>query len=168
MDKMKSFRRLSFLGALLMVVSVAQADVMYQCVDEQGNKTFSNVKSANKGAKCTTMNLAPSIPPSPSAGKPSAGTGARATPSPSSFPKVEGNIQKERDNDRKRILESELSAEQKNLEEARKELAEQEAIRLGNERNYQKVLDRLEPYKNKVALHERNIEAIQRELAKVR
>ena len=168
MDRMKSFRRLGFLGVLFLAVPCAQADVMYQCVDEHGNKTFSNVKSSGKGAKCTTMNLGPSTQPSSSSGKPSAGSGSAKTPSPSSFPKVEGDVQKERDNDRKRILESELSTEQKNLEEARKELAEQEATRLGNERNYQKVLDRLEPYKNKVALHERNIEAIRRELAKVR
>ena len=32
----------------------------------------------------------------------------------------------------------------------------------------QRVLERLEPFKNKVALHERNIEAIQKELAKLR
>ena len=49
-----------------------------------------------------------------------------------------------------------------------KDLAEQEAVRSGDERNYQRVLERLEPFKNKVALHERNIEAIQKELAKVR
>ena len=77
-------------------------------------------------------------------------------------------MQKERDNDRRRILESELAAEQKNLEQARKDLAEQEAVRSGDERNYQRVLERLEPFKNKVALHERNIEAIQKELGKLR
>ena len=38
----------------------------------------------------------------------------------------------------------------------------------GDERNYQRVLERLEPFMNKVALHERNIEAIQKELAKLR
>ena len=95
----------------------------------------------------------------------SAGSGA---PSPAGFPKVGETAQKERDNDRRRILENELEAEKRNLEQARKDLAEQEAIRTGDERNYQRVLDRLEPYKNKVALHERNIEAIEKELAKLR
>ena len=162
MDKMNSFLGLGLFGILLSTVSVAQSNVMYQCVDEQGHKTFSNVPPS-KGAKCTKMDLGPSTPPSSS----SAGTGAR-TPSPASFPKVEGDAQRARDNDRRRILESELEAEQKNLEGAKRDLAEQEATRLGNERNYQRVLDRLEPYKNKVASHERNVEAIQRELAKVR
>ena len=56
----------------------------------------------------------------------------------------------------------------RNVEQARKELADQEAVRSGDERNYQRVLDCLQPYKDKVGLHERNIEAIQKELSKLR
>jgi len=155
--------RLCLSAALLSMAAGARADVMYQCVDEQGHKTFSNVKLSAKGVKCTSMDLGPatSVPPPPKSGAPKAA-------SPGDFPKVGENTQKERDTDRRRILEGELAAEQKNLEQAKKELAEQEAVRSGDERNYQKVLDRLEPYKNKVALHERNIEAIQKELAKLR
>jgi hypothetical protein len=135
---------------------------MYQCVDDDGHRTFSNVKLAEKGIKCVAMNLGPATslpavkPPSPKAA------------SPSGFPRVGEDAQKERDKDRRRILESELDAERRKHEEAARNLAEQENIRNGDERNYQRVLDRLEPFKNKVALHERNIEAIQRELAKLR
>ena len=148
-------------AVLFAVTTVVQADVMYQCVDEHGNKTFSNVRLGGKGFKCTAMDLGPatSVPePAPAA----------KVPSPANFPKVGENTQRERDNDRRRILENELEAEQKNLEQAKKELAEQEASRSGGERNYQRVLERLEPFKNKVALHERNIEAIQKELARLR
>ncbi len=156
------FFRFCLTAALLVTVStVARGDVMYQCVDEDGHKTFSNIRPSAKGVKCTAMDLGPST--SVPAPKPAA-----KTPSPANFPKVGENAQKERDNDRRRILESELAAEQKNLEQAKKDLAEQESIRSGDERNYQRVLDRLEPFKNKVALHERNIEAIQKELAKLR
>ena len=146
----------------LLAATATQADVMYQCIDEQRHKTFSNVKLTARGAKCTAMDLGPAttMPPPP---KPAA-----KTPSSASFPKVGENDQKARDTDRRRILEGELAAEQKNLEQAKKELAEQEAVRSGDERNYQRVLERLEPFKNKVALHERNIDAIQRELAKLR
>lgn len=159
---MMFFFRLGLPAVLLAMAAAAQADVMYQCVDEQGHKTFSNVKLSEKGVRCTAMDLGPatSVPPPQ---KPAA-----RTPSPSGFPKVGESDQKARDNDRRRILESELAAEQKNLEQAKKELAEQEAIRTGDERNYQRVLERLEPFKNKVALHERNIEAIEKELAKLR
>ena len=156
------FFRICLTAALFVTVAtVARADVMYQCVDEDGHKTFSNIRPSGKGVRCTAMDLGPATSvPTP---KP-----AVKAPSPANFPKVGENAQKERDNDRRRILESELAAEQKNLEQAKRDLAEQEAIRSGDERNYQRVLDRLEPFKNKVALHERNIEAIQKELAKVR
>lgn len=152
-------------GALLAVMSAAHADVMYQCVDDHGHKTFSNVKLSDKGVKCTAMDLAP--PTSVPAAKPAPASAAK-NPSPADFPKVGEGAQKERDTDRRRILEGELAAEQKNLQQAQKDLAEQEKSRSGDERNYQRVLERLEPFKNKVALHERNIEAIQKELAKLR
>ena len=41
-------------------------------------------------------------------------------------------------------------------------------MRLGDERNYQKVLDRLQPFKDKVDLHKRNIEALRREISGLR
>lgn len=147
-------------AALLVKLAAAHAEVMYQCVDDLGRKTFSNVKLPDKHFKCVVLDLGPatSVPAVP----------VSRPASPPGFPKVNEKIQKELDNDRRRILEDELSAEQQNLEQAKKELAEQEGIRNGNERNYQRVLDRLEPYKNKVALHERNIEAIEKELGNLR
>ena len=53
------------------------------------------------------------------------------------------NTQKSRDGDRRRILEQELSNEQRSLEQAKRTLAEQETVRNGDEKNYQKVIDRL-------------------------
>ena len=165
-----NFQRLYFLAALLAAVPV-QADVMYQCVDESGHKSFSNIKSSAKGAKCTAMDLGTpvTVPVAPRV--------AAKTPTPATFPKVDDNTQKSRDTDRRRILEGELSAEQRNLDEAKKDLAEQEAIILPNERQQfkggggisgGKVEQRIQPYRDKVALHERNIEAIQKEIAKLR
>jgi hypothetical protein len=50
------------------------------------------------------------------------------------------------------------------LEAARKELAEQEAIRLGDERhNYQKYLDRVQRYRDEVARREQELEALRQE-----
>ena len=154
--------------ALLFLASMpVQADVMYQCVDESGHKSFSNIKSTEKGARCTAMDLGPSVTvPAPKA--------AAKTPTPAAFPKVDDNAQKSRDTDRRRILDSELAAEQKNLEQARKDLAEQEAAPQPSERlqgggiNGAKVQERVQPFKDKVALHERNIEAIQKEIYKLR
>lgn len=154
---------------LLLVTSSVQADVMYQCMDESGHKSFSNIKSSDKSAKCTAMDLGPAEPPPVSGAK-----AAAKTPTPATFPKVDDNSQRARDNDRRRILEGELATEQANLEQARKELAAQEANPQPEERlkggslNGAKVEERLQPFKDKIALHERNIEAIQKEIAKLR
>jgi len=141
------------LTLLALVALPAQADI-FKCADADGHVTYSNVASKN----CKKLNL------DPVSSAPAAKAAAR-TPTPTAFPKVDDNTQKARDTDRRRILESELAAEQRNLEQAKKDLAEQEAVRSGDERNYQRVLDRLQPFKDKVALHERNIEAIRKEIA---
>ena len=74
-----------------------------------------------------------------------------------SRPRVEPNTQRQRDNDRRQILEGELAREQKALTQARKALAEQEAVRAGGEQNYARVQERLKPYQETVAMHEKNI-----------
>jgi hypothetical protein len=161
------------IALLLLAAPPAQADVMYQCVDESGHKSFSNIKSSEKGARCTAMDLGSPAQPPPAA-KPAP---AARTPTPGTFPRVDDNAQKARDGDRRRILESELAAERKNLEQAKKDLAEQEVTVLPEERmQYKggggisggKVEARVQPYRDKVALHERNIEAIQKEISKLR
>ena len=48
------------------------------------------------------------------------------------------------------------------------DFAEQEGQRSGNERNYQRVLDRLAPYQDKKDQHTKNIEALQNELGSLR
>ena len=81
---------------------------------------------------------------------------------------MDDGTQKSRDTDRRRILEGELALEQSALEQAKKELATQETTRNGDERNYQKVIDRVQKYKDTVALHARNVEAIQKEISNLR
>ena len=51
------------------------------------------------------------------------------------------------------------------LADARKKLSEQEATRGGDEKNYARVLDRLKPYQDTVEVHEKNVEALKRELS---
>jgi hypothetical protein len=41
-------------------------------------------------------------------------------------------------------------------------------VREGNERNYARVLERLQPYKDSVETHQKNIEALKRELSNLR
>ena len=143
---------------------------IYECIDGNGNKRFTNIESEAKG--CKVLNVGPVSPPSPAPAPaaPRAAAKPKAPPvaTPSSFPRVDRALQRERDNDRLRILEHELANEEKLLAEARKALAEQESVRLGSERNYQRVLDRLEPYQKKVRQHESNVASLRREISKIR
>lgn len=147
------------LALLLALAASAVRAEIYECVDQSGNKRFTNIKSEAKG--CKPMNIAPLntvAPPRPES------RGA----APANFPSVDAQTQMKRDGDRRRILEQELASEQKMLDQAKQELSEQESVRLGSERNYQRVLDRLEPFKKKVKLHEDNIANLKKELANTR
>lgn len=145
--------------------SMAQS-ATYRCVDANGRSTYTNIKEETVGKKCTVVSrevsvvpaerIAPQLGPAGPAGK------ALAAPAPS--PSTVAS----RANDRRRILEEELDGEQKRLSEARQKLAEQQAVRSGDEKNYQKVLDRLKPYTETVAQHEKNVEQLRRELGSIR
>ncbi|MGL6110088.1 MAG: hypothetical protein ACRC2B_08320 [Rubrivivax sp.] len=81
--------------------------------------------------------------------------------------RVDPGAQRARDSDSRRILESELRREEDRLAEMRKEYNNGEPERQGNERNYQKYLDRVADMKAAIARKESDIAAIKRELAKL-
>jgi len=132
----------------------------FKCIDANGRATYTNMKEETKGKNCSVVmreiSVVPAVPPARS---------AAANPSPAGFPKVDPATQKNRDGARRRILEEELSGEEKALAQAKTELTEQESVRTGGEKNYQRVLDRLQKYKDEVELHEKNVEALKKELS---
>lgn len=134
----------------------------FKCMDANGRATYTNMKEETKGKNCTVVmreiSVVPATPARPAA----------AAPSPAGFPKVDTATQKSRDDSRRRILEEELSGEEKALAEAKAELTRQESIRTGDERNYQRVLDRLQKYKDEVERHEKNVQALKKELSNVK
>jgi hypothetical protein len=145
---------------LVLIAGAAQADTLYKCQDDAGHTTYTNQKTNNKNCIILSQDQPVSTFTAPK---------ARAnTPTPDGFPKVSSEAQKNRDSDRRRILEDELATERKNLDQAKRTLADQEAVREGGEKNYQRVLDRLKPHQDKVQLHERNIEALQKEIGNLR
>jgi hypothetical protein len=161
---MNIWQKIAVVGLAVLTVPLAWADV-FKCVDDDGHVTYTNSKPSAK-AKCTVLSRDQRVSTVPGR--------AEGTPSPTRFPKVDGETQKGRDNDRRRILEQELAAEQKLLEQAKKELAEQEATVLPQERNVggtinaPKVQERLQSHRDKVALHERNIEALKKEIGNLK
>ncbi len=163
---MRLFVRLFVYTLLLSGFAAPARAEIWECVDSSGNKRFTNVKA--EAAGCKPMNLPPvSSVPAPKAAPARPGE-ARPATTPGSFPKVDPSTQQQRDAGRRKILEQELANEERMLEQARKDLAEQESTRLGNERNYQRVLERLEPYRKKVALHEGNVANLRKELSSLR
>lgn len=132
---------------------------IYKCVGPDGHVTYTNNKSAAANCKQISSDLPVSTVP--------AARVPQHRPS-SDFPRVDEGTQKSRDSDRRRILEQELAAEQEQLQTARKALVEGEATRLGGERNYQKYQERVQRLRDDVALHERNVDALQKELSNLK
>ncbi len=50
----------------------------------------------------------------------------------------------------------------------KKQLAEQKDTRLGSEKNFARVEERLKPFEDKVKLHESNVESLRREIANIK
>jgi len=149
-----------FLFLLVFGSGLVRADTLYKCIDDTGVVLYTNQKGGGKN--CTVLSRDQPV---------STYTAPKQTPrteTPSDFPRVNSVTQKGRDGDRRKILEQELATEQQSLEQAQKDLSAGEAIRLGNEKNYQKYLDRVQKLKDNVALHERNVEALRREMATLR
>ena len=133
---------------------------MWKCVDQDGNTRYTNVKADAKG--CKALNLDP-INTAPAPVVP-----ARPQQKPANFPSVDSDTQRQRDAGRRKILEQELALEQQQLESAKKQLNEQKDVRLGNEKNYARVEERLKPYQDRIKLHENNIESLRKEIGNIR
>ena len=159
-----------FALALFALAPAAAADhhILYECTDGDGGRQFTNIPPKPKSTNCRVISVGPTnTVPAPG---PAPKSAAKPAPhaSPANFPRVDRETQQTRDSQRRRILEQELGSEQKLLEQAKKDLAEQESVRLGSERNYQKMLERLEPYQKKVKQHEDNIANLRKELSNLR
>ncbi|TXT29758.1 MAG: hypothetical protein FD131_2224 [Rhodocyclaceae bacterium] len=131
------------------------AQTIYKCVDANGNTTYASAR-LDKNCKVISSGQENAIPAPPKARS----AGAAANPSPAGFPRVQEDTQRARDGDRRHILEQELAGEQRNLEQARKDLSEQQVAGSSS--------DRMAPYRDRVGQHERNIQAIQKELGNLK
>ena len=157
-------KRLGLAAPLVFALTQLAWGDTFKCMDANGRATYTNMKEETQGKSCTVVmreiSVVPAIPAPRAAAKPA--------PSPAGFPKVDPATQKNRDDGRRKILEDELTGEEKALAEAKVELTQQESIRNGDERNYQRVIDRLKKYKDEVARHEKNVEALKKELSNVK
>ena len=155
---------MQFVRALILVTfgtsalpAGAQVTEIYKCLDASGRPLYTSDKKDTAGKKCELVSREVNVVP---AQKP----GAKA-PSPAGFPKESPTARANAKERQRELLDKELVTEQQLLAKAKKDLADQEAVRSGDERNYARVLERLQPYKDTVEVHEKNIEALRRELS---
>ena len=140
----------------LLMPLAASASTLYKCTEESGVVLYTNQKSPKKHCVVLSHSPVPAPAAAPASGAPK--PRASATPTPADFPRVSGNEQKTRDNDRRAILDKELANETQHAEKARK--AVQEA---GNQ-----PADKLQALRDTLALHERNVESLKKELGSLR
>lgn len=132
---MKSLNSLLTLSiATLCWMPPANAELL-KCVGADGKITYSEVKETK--SQCTPVITQITVMPAPP---------RAAAPPPSKSAESSGA---EREN--KADVAKQIAEQERALAEAKKALAEQESIRLGGEQNYQRVLDRLKPYQDKVS-----------------
>jgi hypothetical protein len=108
-----------------------------------------------EGAPVTVMQAAPRVRPASAAVR-SSGDG-----------RVDAAAQRSRDSDARRILGDELQREQERLAALKQEFNGGEPERRGDERNYQRYLDRVAELKAAILRKETDIAALRRELAKL-
>lgn len=139
------------------------ATEIFKCKGADGHWTYTNDRREAEKLKCEVVtrqvNVAPAPPLPVQRPSPSAGRGR-----PADFPRESASDRATARERQREILEQELATEQGALAKARQDLAAQEAVRSGDERNYARVEERLQPYKDTVETHEKNIEALRREL----
>jgi hypothetical protein len=148
--------RTLFLILVMIGTPVAYAE-MWKCVDQDGNTRYTNVKADAKDCKALDfdpINTAPAPP--------------RVQQKPVNFPSVRSDTQRQRDGDRRKILEREMTQEQSQLELAKRQLAEQKDLRPSGEKNTARAEERLKPFEDKIRLHETNVESLKKELANIR
>jgi Domain of unknown function (DUF4124) len=145
-------------AALCASTSHAQQPVC-KYIDAAGNIVFSNLPP-EKGYRKLSCLGAEESPRKTSA------PGKSSTPTPVGFPKVYAETQRTRDDMRRKVLTDELSAEEKLLADARRDYNSGAPTPLPEEQsNAAKYQDRVARLRQALQLHERNIEALKKELA---
>lgn len=155
-------------GLLLLIVwgsAGAAETIVYKCPGPPVLYTDAMSAAEAKLRNCkpvegTPITIIQSPRPRPAAVPAAAASGSAET-------RVSANEQKARDSDARRILEAELARAQDKLGALQRDYNNGEPERLGNERNYQKYIDRVAEMKAAIARTQADIEAIKREIAKL-
>jgi hypothetical protein len=148
-----------FLAALCVCPMLVHAEI-YKAVDENGHVTYSS--SPLKGGKKLNLEPLPTMVPPAN------------VQSSEGFPRVDTETQRGRDDTRRKILQDELDAEQKLLDEATQNLKDGESnpeVFKGKDgktfRNVAKYDEKIKTLQEQVDLHKNNVEALKTELSRI-
>ena len=160
---------LGLLFALLTPLpAAAQAGAVYRCPGPPVLYTDALSAEEARDRGCRTIEGAPitviqATKPRPAAG----GAGPGASAARGGDGKVEPAAQRQRDGDARRILEAELKREEDKLVVHKREYNNGEPERRGEERNFQRYMDRVAEMKAGIARTESDIAALKREITKL-
>lgn len=132
---------------------------VYRCPDN----SYTNMLSVVREKNCKPVDNAniSVLSPSPAAPARRNGSAARHASAPG---RISPHTQSERDAEARQLLQGELQAQQARLAQQLQEYNNGNPPRLGDERNYQKYLDRVQAMKQQIELTQANIDSLQREL----
>ena len=148
----------SFLMLAAPCVQAAQ-DVYYRCPNNVFTNTLTPKEAEAKGCKAMEAQQPTTIP------APKVRAPAAVSPNASGS-RVDAQEQKSRDSDARKILQDELIKAQAQLDVLQKEYNNGQPERRGDEKNFQKDLDRTADLKAQIDRTQADITAITRELSK--
>jgi hypothetical protein len=125
---------------------------LYKCQTQSAMSYFSGPASGNSAG------LPPKKYPS----------GSSRTPTPATFPRVDSTMQRERDDVRKRVLTEELATETRMLIESGNSLKSGSAPLPDETATSPKYLDRMAKLRQTVENHNKNIQALNQELNRLK
>ena len=157
-------KSLLFAVALLATGAQAQQGVVYKCPGTPVLYTDQLSPAEARDRGCTTIEGAPITIIQ---GRPRATAAAPASAARPGEGKVDPAAQRSRDSDARRILTDELNREEERLAALQKDYNNGEPERRGDERNYQRYMDRVAEMKAAILRKEADIAALKRELAKL-
>jgi Domain of unknown function (DUF4124) len=158
-----------FLFVALNAVAQAPAQDVYVCVNEKGQRSYTNIGNTKNCKKVELLGLTTiESPPAQVKRSQNIANGGKSISSPNEFPKVDDPIQKARDNDRKQILMDELRSEEQKLAGLKRDFQGGLPERNGDEKNFAKYQARVEKMKDNIGRTEKNLEALKRELSNIK
>ncbi len=145
-----------------MLVAAPSHAAICKYVDAEGTIHYTNV-APSKGWRKLSCDIVDE-----GSGRASTGNG-KPSATPSTFPRVDSGTQKSRDEMRRKVLSDELASEEKLLGEARDAYGNGAPAPLADEKSdAEKYRQRIARLREAVQVHERNIEALRKELATIR